>query len=169
MMKCPSCGKTAKNGTVVCPKCGRYCGRTFASKHEEVFSSQSRTPQNGGYTQHSKPKSSAEHTASKENTDMSRYDDVFFSTERKQKWGKNFKKNGNTEHKADSNPYDNSVYKEIEIPSQNKRETHTSEFVPEDIVKFRKHRFERDLANLIDFYILGVFGADLICWHLIWL
>lgn len=163
MMKCPSCGKTSKTGTVVCPKCGRYCGRTFASKNEEVFSSSSRTPQNGGYTQQARPKKGSENTDFKGSTDNNRYDDMFFSTNRKQNWGKDLKKNGNAQHKADSNPYDNSVYKETEIPSQSKNETHTSEFVAEDIVKFRKHRFARDLANLIEFYILGVFAADLIC------
>lgn len=163
MMKCPSCGETSKNGTIVCPRCGRYCGRTFAAGNEEVFSSRNRTPHNGGYTQQTHPKNNSEHITSGVKQDIGKYDDMFFSTDRKQHWGKDLKKNGNFLHKSDSNPYDSSVYKENEIPSQSRKEAHTSEFVAEDIVKFSRHRFARDLANLIEFYILGVFAADLIC------
>ena len=160
-MKCPSCGEVSKNGTVVCPKCGRYCGRTFASKNEEVFSSRYRTPYNGGYTQQAQPKAENDKLTQNGTTDASQNDDMFFSTERKQYWGKDIKKNGTAEHIAESNPYDSSVYKEQEKPSPAK-EVHTTEFVAENIVQFRKHRFARDLANLTDLHILGLFAATLI-------
>ena len=50
-MKCPSCGAKFKSGTSSCPKCGRYCGRTFANQTEDMFLTENRNPHNGGYTQ----------------------------------------------------------------------------------------------------------------------
>ena len=70
-----------KAGTQSCPNCGRYCGRTFASKNEEMFLTENKNPHNGGYTQQN-INVTTQYTnlgdAQLENPD----DDIFFSTKK---------------------------------------------------------------------------------------
>lgn len=158
-MKCPSCGTFSKNGTTVCPKCGRYCGRTFKYKNDDVFTTINRTQHNGGYTQQNTKAVSQQYTgidASKKN------DGMFYSASEQNKTENNSPaQNTDDFHNPDTNPYDNKAYNEIRrenIPAN----AHIEEFVANNIIEFSKHRFGREIVNKIFFMLLALIGTDLI-------
>ncbi len=80
-MKCPSCGKKLKSGTTSCPNCGRYCGRTFANKNEDMFLTENKNPQNGGYTQQQQ-NLTVQYTNPDDISLQNPNDNMFFSTKK---------------------------------------------------------------------------------------
>lgn len=158
-MKCPSCSANLKSGTVTCPNCRRYCGRTFGGKDIDTFSSFNRTPDNCGYTQQS---AVAQDNYTNPNAEavLSRDDEMFFSQERNDLLRKSeiLPENEPAQHNSEQNPY-----VEAEKIEANHTTGHETEYVAHNIVEFSHHMFGAKHANAVNYLFILSFVVSLVC------
>lgn len=155
-MKCPSCNLKLKSDTKTCPGCGRYCGRTFDSKTEDVFLSESKNPPNRGYTQQQQKNVDCQYTRSADSS-VNPYDDLFIPLQPETALEEEADLSLLPEHDVNSNPYE-CVDNETNSENDGKR-PHESEFVATNIVEFGRHMFGRESARKIAVYVVGLLTA----------
>ena len=162
-MKCPSCKAEFKIGTVSCPNCGRYCGKSLAPDTEEVFMTENINPINGGYTQQQK-NAAVIYTTPDGNRTENPYNEIF-SPVQKNISPENYSESQRVvPHNPISNPYADMeshfdkkpILQPIVSDNPYSRTPHTTEFIPNDVVEFAKHMDARSRSRELRFFFYGM-------------